>query len=249
MPWEAGLVRGAFEEHVVNALFVSDDRQTAKTLSDVLQRQSIDLMVCTEFAAACKELSRAKYHALFLDCDTAQAKDLLTVIRNSPSNKAAVVLAISSDKTLPRSPGDVRTQAQFVMQKPLARAQVEATLRAARGLLLRELRQYYRHPMDAPITLTAAGKTLQAKVTNISMGGVGIRSSDPEKLSGSVHIRLTLPQGELFESHGDIVWADEHGRSGIHFRDMAPLFQTRLEQWLTSKLEQQHTFEDTTNPQ
>src|SRR5690242_9919057 len=191
-------------------------------------------MVCTGFAAACKELSRAKYHALFLDCDAARARDLLTLLKNSPSNKAAVVLAISSDKTPPRTPGDVRTQAQFVMQKPLARAQVEATLRAARGLLLRELRQYYRHPIDVPITLTCAGKNLQVKATNISLGGLGIRSTEPLKLAGTVQIRLHLSQSELFESVGEIVWADEQGRAGLHFRDVAPLFQERLDRWLTS---------------
>lgn len=227
----------------MNALYVSDDSQAAKTLTEVLQRQSIDLMVCTGFAAACKELSRAKYHALFLDCDAARARDLLTLLKKSPSNKAAVVLAISSDKTPPRTPDDVRTQAQFVMQKPLARAQVEATLRAARGLLLRELRQYYRHPLDAAITLTSDGKTLQAKANNISIGGVGIRSTEPVKLAGSVHVRLALSQGEIFESSGDFVWTDEQGCAGIRFRDVAPVFQGRLEQWLTSKLEQQHTFD------
>lgn len=227
----------------MNALFVSEDNQAAKTLNEVLQRQSIDLIVCREFSAACKELSRTKYHALFLDCDAARVRDLLTIVKKSPSNKAAVVLAISSDRTPPRTPGDVRTQAQFVMQKPLLRTQVEATLRAARGLLLRELRQYYRHPLDAPITVTASGKTVQAKANNISLGGVGIRSTEPVQLAGSVHVRLALSQGELFESPGDIVWADEQGRAGIHFRDVAPLFQGRLEQWLTSKLEQQHIFD------
>ena len=223
----------------MNALFLSADKQSAHILNEVVQRQSIDLMVCANFADACRELSRAKYHAVFLDCEVGNARDLLTVIKNSPSNKGAVVLAVSGGTAASGVPSEVRIQAQFVMQKPLARAQIEATLRAARGLLLRELRQYYRHPIDVPMTLTYAGKNLQVKATNISLGGVGIRSTEPLKQAGTVQIRLHLPQNELFEGEGEIVWVDEQGRAGIHFREIAPLFQGRLEEWLTSKLEQQ----------
>lgn len=223
----------------MNTLFVSDDSGAAKTLAEVLQRQGIDLVVCNEFAAACKELCRAKYHALFVDCDISQASDLLTVLRNSPSNKSAVVLGITSDRSSPPSPSDVRAQAQFLMQKPLARTQIEATLRAARGILLRELRQYYRHPLDAPISIAAPGKKIEARATNISLGGIGIRCSETVKLAGNVYLHLALPNGELFEGFGETVWADEQGRAGIHFRDLAPSFQSRLEQWLTSELDQQ----------
>jgi len=127
--------------------------------------------------------------------------------------------------------------AQFLIQKPLATPQIESTLRAARGLLLRELRQYYRLPLDAPVTLDINGRRIRAKTTNVSIGGMGVRSAEPLQSAASVHVRLQLPAGELFESLGEVVWADQQGRAGIHFRDVAPLFQTRLEQWLTLEVD------------
>jgi hypothetical protein len=56
---------------------------------------------------------------------------------------------------------------------------------------------------------------------------------------------MHLPAGELFETLAEVIWADEHGRAGIHFRDPAPLFQTRLEQWLTLEVDKQLTISDT----
>lgn len=223
----------------MKTLLMSPDPATGKTLTDTLQALQIDLVICKEFGAASRELSRAKYHALFLDSEAANGRDLLRVLRNSPSNKTAVVLAISSAQKCQQASGDICREAQFVIQRPLARAQVEATLRAARGLLLRELRQYYRYPLDVPVTLIAAGRNLPSKATNISLGGIGIRMIDPISLSGTVHVRLKLPDGDPFEGFGEIIWSDEQGRAGIHFSEVAPLFQTRLETWLTSKLEEQ----------
>jgi DNA-binding response OmpR family regulator len=220
----------------MNTLFLTEDVQAASKLTQVLQRQSIDVVVCEELSAALRELGRTKYHAVFLDCDAPYATDLLISLRKSPSNKTAVVLAVSGDRT-PAEAGDLRTMAQFLIQKPLATSQIESTLRAARGLLLRELRQYYRLPLDAPVTLDIGGRRIRAKTTNVSIGGMGVRSAEPLQSATSVHVRMQLPAGELFESLGEVVWADPQGRVGIHFRDVAPLFQTRLEQWLTLEVD------------
>ena len=220
----------------MNTLLLTQDTRAAGKLTQVLQQQNIGIVICHDTSDASRHLHTSKYHALFLDCDAPNATELLDILKTSGSNKTAVVLAISGDSTAVQNSG-LLTRAQFVLQKPLAKSQIEKTLRAARGLLLRELRQYYRLPLDAPITIGIGGRTLQATTTNVSLGGVGIRASELLKPATLLHLRLHLPGGELFESLAEVIWADEQGRAGVHFRDPAPLFQTRLEQWLTLEVD------------
>jgi len=220
----------------MNTLLLTQDMQEAGKLTQVLQQQNIGVVICHDTTDASRHLHSAKYHALFLDCDAPRATELLHVLKSSGSNKTAVVLAISGINTAAGN-GDLSTQVQFVLHKPLAKSQIEKTLRAARGLLLRELRQYYRMPLDAPISIGINGEVLQARTTNISLSGVGIRSSQLLSPATLVHLRMNLPGGELFETLAEVIWADQQGRSGIHFRDPAPLFQTRLEQWLTLEVD------------
>lgn len=210
--------------------------QAAGKLTQVLRQQNIGVVICHDTSDASRHLHKAKYHALFLDCDAPNASELLDILKTSGSNKTAVVLALSGDST---QNGSLHTRAQFVLQKPLAKSQIEKTLRAARGLLLRELRQYYRLPLNSPVIVGISGRTLQATTTNISLGGVGIRTTEWLKPATMVHLRMHLPGGELFETVAEVIWADEQGRAGIHFRDPAPLFQTRLEQWLTQEVDKQ----------
>lgn len=220
----------------MNTLLLTQDLQAAGKLTQVLQQQNIGLVICHDTSDASRHLHKAKYHALFLDCDAPNATALLDILKSSGSNKTAVVLALSGGDPAAQTCG-LHTRAQFVLQKPLAKSQIEKTLRAARGLLLRELRQYYRLPLNSPVIIGISGRTLQATTTNISLGGVGIRSTEWLKPATLVHLRMHLPGGDLFESLAEIIWADEQGRAGIHFRDPAPLFQTRLEQWLTLEVD------------
>ena len=222
----------------MNTLLLTQDLQAAGKLTQVLKQQNIGVVICHDTSDASRHLHKAKYHALFLDCDAPNASELLDILKTSGSNKTAVVLALSGDSTPVQNCG-LHTRAQFVLQKPLAKSQIEKTLRAARGLLLRELRQYYRLPLNSPVIVGISGRTLQATTTNISLGGVGIRTAEWLKPATMVHLRMHLPDGELFETLAEVIWADEQGRAGIHFRDPAPLFQTRLEQWLTLEVDKQ----------
>ncbi|HEU5452235.1 MAG TPA: sigma 54-interacting transcriptional regulator [Terriglobales bacterium] len=102
------------------------------------------------------------------------------------------------------------------------------------GTLSEAEQRYYRARVDVPAQLRTAEGEFEARITNISKGGValdGIRT--PFRLAGAFDMRFVLPgSGVTIESKCQLVWAEPQGRAGVHFVDLPATLQVSINRWL-----------------
>src|SRR5205814_10699360 len=120
---------------------------------------------------------------------------------------------------------------------PISTEQAVRTLSAARNMMLRGRLRYFRQEVDFPVVLTFANKRrVDARVTNLSQGGIAVATSEVLDPAEPLRLRFDLPQTDSFlEARGEVAWTDDRGHAGIRFTEVSDRLQRNLEQWLASK--------------
>jgi DNA-binding response OmpR family regulator len=216
-----------------NALLLSRDKEVQDILPSLLGGMRIDTEIIIDVLTAARLLSERKFEAIIVDCELQGADTLLENIDSYPSNRTAVLFAIMPE-------GDTRdvlpAGAKFMIVKPVLAEQVRRTLYAASGLLIRELRRYFRCGLEVPIYLAGRSGDFKAKTTNISIGGLAIRTLEEVRLAERFSLEFVLPNGVGLKAEGEVVWADTKGRAGVQFLELPELAHRRLQTWLDSKM-------------
>jgi len=95
-----------------------------------------------------------------------------------------------------------------------------------------------RYRVDIPVDCSTQGLFIANRVTNLSRGGLFIRSPQPLPLHAEVELALTLPGGgPRIQATGRVIWNHDVAKgstrivpgSGIKFTDMSPQDRARLE--------------------
>jgi len=81
-------------------------------------------------------------------------------------------------------------------------------------------------------------RSLSAKTTNISMGGLAIRTLEAIRLAERFRLDFVLPNAVSLEVEGEVVWADSQDRAGMRFLELPRLANDQLQAWLDSKMTQ-----------
>src|SRR5262249_49436637 len=150
--------------------------------------------VCDAAESGRQLLGLEKFDAVIVDCDDLRGgMDVLQSIRNQPSNKSSVTLAILNGRTTATQSFEMGSN--FVLQKPLQPVNAMRCFSAAVGLMIRERRRYYRVPvkMIAGITLEG-GRRLQLAATNISEGGMALESGGQLARESMFDVKFILPE-------------------------------------------------------
>jgi type IV pilus assembly protein PilZ len=82
-----------------------------------------------------------------------------------------------------------------------------------------ELRRYVRAPIDVAVEFVAKGSTASfpGRATDVSLGGMFIRTSRPASFSAEIRVRVTLPgQKAAFDLPAVVRWTRPDGM-GIQF--------------------------------
>jgi len=111
-------------------------------------------------------------------------------------------------------------------------------MRAAYGTMLQNRRRAARVPVDLPVVVRVIeGKRFEARISDISIGGLALQCKQPLELDRKVTALFTLPgtTGLIYLS-GAVVNADGKGRAGIRFSFIPDEDLTRLQTWLASEL-------------
>lgn len=219
----------------LESIVVSSDWQSISVLGSVLGSLRIGVSVDPETDSARARLSRSKYDAIIVDADVRGASHFLSSLHAIPHNERTVPLAISS-KSLPAR--DLSALgARFVFEKPLEVEQAVRTLSAARNLMLRARLRYYRQSIFAPVSLYFGQRQhVQATLTNLSQGGIGIQTADILEATGPIRMVFELPGTERsLEAKGEVAWSDSQGYAGIRFLDVNETLERDLEQWLAER--------------
>ena len=215
------------------ALLLSQDKEVQSILPRLLGGMRIDTEIVIDVLRATRLLRERKFEAIIIDCELNGADTLLENIDSYPSNRTAVLFAIMPEVDTRDS---LPAGAKFMIVKPVLAEQARRMLYAASGLLIHEYRRYFRCGLEVPIYLAAESRELRAKTTNISIGGLAIRTLEEIRLAERFRLKFVLPNAVGLQADAEVVWADTKGRAGLRFLELPELAHRRLQTWLDSKM-------------
>jgi CheY-like chemotaxis protein len=217
----------------LQALLLSRDRDVQRTLRRVLDAANIDVELSLSPEHARAALGRKKYDALLVDCDdTEHGADILREVRKGKSNKSCISFALVNGKTTVQQAFEFG--ANFVLDKPISPERAARSVRAARGLIMRERRRYHRHLLQAKgAILVDSGAELPVSITNISQGGISIECARQLDQGGAARLKFLLPgTKKSFEVKGEVMWSNSEGHAGIRFQVLSLEAKKELDTWL-----------------
>jgi CheY-like chemotaxis protein len=220
------------------ALLVSADPMTIQQFTYALQQLSVSPDVAREVPAAIRLLKCRKFDAVIVDLQLGeQSGMILDEVRLSPSNRAAVTFAISSNDR--EAAAAFRKGSGFVFERPLSRESIRLTLKPAFGLILRERRRYFRCPVSIPISIRRGTMPeVRCCCINISEGGMAVGTSVPLSPGEDVQVQFTLPDHKVpFFAESRICWL-KTGHLGVRFVSLSQAHKSELQGWLSQKLEE-----------
>jgi len=221
----------------LESLLLSRDTEVIYVIQQTMAKLAIDVEVCRGARSGAEIVFAEKFDAVLIDCDDLQ--DGLTVLkdlRKSPSNRSSIAFAIVNGTTSAHQA--FALGATFVMQKPLSALNAMRCLSAGLGLMARERRRYFRYPVELEVILQIKHDSpIHARTTNVSEGGLAIRSSSALDRGDLAKLALTLPDNRgIVESKAELVWVDASGRAGLRFLELNKQSRHLLDQWLEEEI-------------
>lgn len=215
----------------MKALLLCGDSESVYVLSDVLGELEVALELCHDRDQALERLLNARFEAVIVDCQVADATDMLRYVRLTGDNKNTVSLALVEN--LGAMQGALDNGANFVLCKPLSAEPVARTIRAMKGLIFRMGRRSVRVQVQTLAFVELNSQAEQAIILDLSEGGMAIQALAPVEASKVLQIRFDLPgTKKRLQLGGEIAWADASGRAGIRFVDVPPQCLEALKEWI-----------------
>ncbi len=223
---------------ILKALLVSKDDQATETLTQVLANFGVAVHRSSVADVATSRLEEEHFDQVIVDFDDADtASQVLESNRHKAHPKQtnpAVTVALLNDASQIRT--ILGAGAHFILIKPIAHEQAQATLRAATAMLKRERRQSFRVPVQAPIFLrTEDAQHVEGILLDVSSGGLDVLAAKPFPKAAKAHFSFELPDGSVqAEGDAEVAWSCANGQTGLRFLDMDPRMREQLSDWLTA---------------
>ena len=220
----------------LEALILSSDPELVGVFRHVMEGAGLTIESSQTLDHSLARLAIHRFDAVVVDCaDTPQNASIIDAMRKGKSNKTSITYAVLGAKSSMREVYDQGVT--FVLHKPLSIESVMRCMRASHGLIQRERRRYFRHPVDTHAHLTVGKEPeIQVVATDISEGGVALNLPYRNRIAGEVSIRLMLPEIKfMVEAKGEVMWCKPDGKAGIKFGAMASASKKELCDWLNSR--------------
>jgi len=215
----------------MKALLLCEESESIYVLSDVLGELEVTLELCHDRDQALDRLVNERYEAVIVDCQVADATDMLRYVRLTGDNRNTVTLALVEN--LGAMQGALDSGANFVLCKPLSTEPVARTIRAMKGLIFRMGRRSIRVQVQTLAFVEINSHSEQAIILDLSEGGMAIQALAPVEASMVLQIRFDLPGTKRrLQLNGEIAWADASGRAGIRFVDVPQQCLDALKDWI-----------------
>ncbi len=217
------------------ALLVSRDPSVLEEMRSLLEGEGMTVQVSADVRQACVLLEESKFDAVIVDCDDLLGLEVLVRLRCSPSSRRAMAFALLNGITSLETAFSLG--ANFVLDKPLCPELAARSVRAARGILLRERRRYLRHPVDLSASLTLPeGNSLYGRVTNLSEEGMAVELLVAIPPGTWVQVRFDLPGSTTtVEARGEVDWYQD-GMAGIRFIEILQMSKLNYQRWLAEHM-------------
>jgi DNA-binding NarL/FixJ family response regulator len=211
-------------------VLVSSDYATMNAVSKGVDKYGGKFVVVPAAEEARQYLSRRKTDGVFVDLEVPGALALIESIRKGTSNSKVVIFACgTTSKEYTRT---LNAGANFLLRKPVSLDSVALHITIAKELLARERRRYFRHAVNLPVLLKEGDLEQRARMTNLSEGGMAVRTVRPLKHTGGVDFSFALPLGADIKGKGQVAWINSEGMAGIALETFDGKGKEQLEGWL-----------------
>jgi CheY-like chemotaxis protein len=228
----------------MHLLIVTHDAVTEGILGGIAAQMEAVVELRGDASSGMAVLERQRFDLVVIDCDDIYQGDwLLRNARRTRPNRSSVVVAITNGGINPADAADLG--ADFVIGKPLTPDHSRSEIQRICQAVTADQRQTRRYPVQLPIFLSF-GEVVdrRAETFNLSIGGIGVRVTQPIEDDDLIYLRFWLPGcATAIRARGEIAWSDCEGNNGIKFIGMNPEHQSLLAGWL-----EQATAGRSTNP-
>ena len=212
---------------------VSSDYNAVTMVSKAVKRFEAKVLLLPTTNDARNTLGRKKIDGLFVDMDVPGTLDLIESTRKGTSNSKAVIFAFGGN---PREAGQVlATGANFFLRKPLTEEAVVLHIQTSKDLLKRERRRFFRHDVNLNAILHDGTTEQPGRITNLSGGGMAVRTVRPLRQGATVDFRFELTPGMPVSGKGQVAWMNSDGMAGIVLQMLRGKGKEILDTWLESR--------------
>src|ERR1700756_4735333 len=215
----------------LQALLVSSDDAAADVLGRVLSAFDIAMDRSSDPETTLSRMQQQKFDALIVDFDDPEAADaVLQHAQKLGSGPLGIALVADTGKVRSILSGG----AHFVLYKPVTEEAAKAGLRAVAALLTRERRRSFRVPVQAPVEITLPdARKVDGILLDLSETGMDVLTAEAQMPGSLLAFRFQLPDGVVeVDGHGQVVWANPNGQTGVHFVDVPDTVKEKLKAWL-----------------
>jgi two-component system, response regulator FlrC len=110
-------------------------------------------------------------------------------------------------------------------------------LDAPAGAIGPSQQRYYRARLEIPVRMKCANEHFDGVLTNLSLGGVGIKTSKILPHGAPVSMCFSIPgSSKETEMIGRVAWTNKDGQHGIQFSGLSAAIRTTLQRWLYAEM-------------
>jgi CheY-like chemotaxis protein len=212
---------------------VSNDYVLATAVSGGVKKYGAKFSLVPSAETARENFARRKVDGIFVDVAVPGSLGLMEAVRKGTANAKSVIFACIQG--MKESTAALSAGANFVLRKPMTAEGVAMHITIAKEPLLREHRRYFRHVVHLPVVLKEGHLEHHARVTNLSEGGMAIRTTKPLKHSSVVDFAFELTLGASISGKGQVAWTNTEGMVGVVLQTFHGKGREQLEAWLTSQ--------------
>ena len=218
-------------------VLVSNDYATMNAVSGGVKKHGAKFILVPTAEAARDCLNRRKIDGVFVDLEVPEALAVIEGIRKGTANNKAVIFACVADAQ--QNTPALNAGANFLLRKPLNLDSIAVHITIAKELMARERRRYFRHAVNLLVLLKDGELEQHARMTNLSEGGMAVRTARGLGHSSVIDFEFDLPQGASVRGKGQVAWINTEGMAGIILQIFHKEGREHLETWLTTQ-EQLH---------
>jgi len=224
------------EQVRLDGLLFSSDAQIMGVMNQILDSFAIKTEVCGELDTALDAVTHRRLDTVIVDWGGVHDPNrIVSATRKSSPNSNSTIVAMVDRRSEAYA---LLAGANFMIHKPTDLDHARRCMRAAYGTMLQNRRRAARVPVDLPVVVRVVnGERFEAKISDISIGGVALQCRQPLELDQKVTALFTLPgtSGLIYLS-GAVVNADGKGRAGVRFCFIPDEDLALLQTWLATEL-------------
>lgn len=214
-------------------VLVSSDYATMQAVSKGVKKIEAKFVLVPTAQDARECLKRRKIDGVFVDMEVPGALGLIESTRKGSSNSKAVIFACGGNA---RETAQILSAgANFLLRKPVTEEGVIMHISISKDLLLREQRRYFRHPVRFPVMLKSGETEQQGRMTNLSGGGMAVRTAKPLKHGVVLDFAFELSLGVHLSGKGQVAWVSAEGMAGILLQTLRGKGREQLDTWLVGR--------------